>query len=107
MEIIDNNITFGIDVITWVVFIEIPIFIAFITYVIKQKEILSNKIDKANDDLENSSKYLNEKINSYKLEVAGKYASVAYLKDVENRLTNHLIRIEEKIDSKLSGGANE
>jgi len=103
METFNENITFGIDVITWIIFIEIPIFIAFITYIIKQKETINNNIDL----IEKRYRYLNEKINNYKLEVAHKYASVAYLKDVENRLTNHLIRIEEKLDNKLARIENE
>ena len=41
---------------------------------------------------------LNDKLALYKLEVAQRYASVTYLKDVETRLTNYLIRIERKLD---------
>ncbi|MDB2404940.1 hypothetical protein N9W07_00195 [Alphaproteobacteria bacterium] len=107
METFNENITFGIDVITWIIFIEIPIFIALITYIIKQKETINNNIDLIEKNIEKRYRYLNEKINNYKLEVAQKYASVAYLKDVENRLTNHLIRIEEKLDNKLARIENE
>lgn len=35
---------------------------------------------------------------AYKLQVAKEYASVSYLKDVENRLIVHLERIEDKLD---------
>ncbi|MGB1360814.1 MAG: hypothetical protein ACPG8V_01720 [Alphaproteobacteria bacterium] len=103
METFNETITFGIDVITWIVFIEIPIFIAFIAYTTKTTESLRNKITETDIDIQAKYKYLNEKINNNKLEVAQKYASIAYLKDVENRLTNHLIRIEEKLDNKLAG----
>jgi hypothetical protein len=34
----------------------------------------------------------------FKLEVARHYASIALLKDVEGRLTAHLLRIEAKLD---------
>ena len=34
----------------------------------------------------------------YKLEAAQRYASIGYLKDVETRLTEHLLRIEAKLD---------
>ena len=103
MQIFNGNITFGTDVVMWIVFIEIPIFIAFMTYIIKQKEAINKNIDLIKINIEKRYRYLNEKINNYKLEVARKYASVSYLKDVENRLTNHLIRIEEKLDNKLTG----
>lgn len=32
------------------------------------------------------------------MEVAQRYASIGYLKDVETRLTEHLLRIEAKLD---------
>jgi hypothetical protein len=34
----------------------------------------------------------------YKLDVAQNYASISLLKDVETRLTEHLLRIEAKLD---------
>lgn len=39
-----------------------------------------------------------EALSAYKLDVAKQYASMAYLKDVERRLTEHLLRIEAKLD---------
>ena len=41
-----------------------------------------------------------ENLASFRVDVAVNYASISCLKDVENRLTSHLLRIEEKI----SGG---
>jgi hypothetical protein len=41
---------------------------------------------------------LREGLAAFKLEVARGYASIGYLKDVENRLTAHLLRIEAKLD---------
>lgn len=37
---------------------------------------------------------------AYKLEVAEKYASIRYLKDVEGRLAASLERIEKKLDAR-------
>ena len=42
---------------------------------------------------------LREDLAAFKLEVARGYASIAYLKDVEQRLTGHLLRIERKPDA--------
>jgi hypothetical protein len=39
-----------------------------------------------------------ESLSAYKLEVAQNYASITYMKDVERRLTGHLVRIENKLD---------
>lgn len=38
-----------------------------------------------------------EGLAAYKLEVAKSYASVGLIKDVERRLTEHLVRIEAKL----------
>lgn len=40
---------------------------------------------------------LDRALAQFKLEVARGYASVGYLKDVEGRLTAHLLRIEAKL----------
>jgi len=39
-----------------------------------------------------------EALSSYKLEVAKTYVSFELLKDVETRLTDHLLRIEHKLE---------
>ena len=43
-----------------------------------------------------------EALAAYKLEVAKSYATTGYLKDVEQRLTEHLVRIEGKLDGAQS-----
>jgi len=42
---------------------------------------------------------LRENLNAHKLEVAQGYASTQDLRDTEGRLTDHLVRIETKLDS--------
>lgn len=42
----------------------------------------------------------------FKLHVAEKYASVEYLKDVEERLIKHLGKIEKKLDTHLENNRN-
>lgn len=44
-----------------------------------------------------------EQVAAYKLEVARTYASLVHLKDVETRLTEHLVRIEAKLDRVATG----
>ena len=39
-----------------------------------------------------------QKLDAYKVEVAEKYATIAYLKDVEDRIVDHLRAIEKKLD---------
>ncbi len=47
---------------------------------------------------------LREQLAAWKLDVARSYASLAHLKDVEVRLTEHLVRIEAKLDRVASEG---
>lgn len=50
---------------------------------------------------------LRDGLAAYKLEVAKSYASIPYLKEVERRLTQHLIRIETKLDGMPSRGGGQ
>ncbi|TAN54916.1 MAG: hypothetical protein EPN26_06160 [Rhodospirillales bacterium] len=49
---------------------------------------------------------LREALSAYKLEVAKSYASIGYIKDIERRLTEHLVRIESKLDGAQAQMAN-
>lgn len=72
---------------TWVAMIEVPIFAALFRMLIRNKK-----------DCEQDINYCKEALSDFKLHVARNYVSVNYLKDVESRLTNHLLRIEKKLD---------
>ena len=84
----------------WISVVEIPLFIGGFL-------LLKNNIyllEKYMKEVEAKSKKdvinLIENLASFRVDVAVNYASISCLKDVENRLTAHLLRIEEKI----SGG---
>ncbi len=49
--------------------------------------------------LEQRSNQLRDALNAFKLEVAKTYASQGDLRELEGRLTGHLLRIESKLDS--------
>ena len=67
--------------------IEIPLLAALFRIIFRQKR-----------DCENSIGFCRDALAEFKLHVARNYVSVNYLKDVENRLTDHLLRIEKKLD---------
>jgi hypothetical protein len=48
--------------------------------------------------VERELKALRDDLVAFKLHVATGYASIVYLKDVESRLTAHLLKIEAKLD---------
>ena len=84
----------------WISVVEIPLFMGGFWILKNNIYLLENYIK----DIEAKSKKdvinLIESLASFRVDVAVNYASISCLKDVENRLTAHLLRIEEKI----SGG---
>ena len=84
----------------WISVVELPLFIGAFWLLKNNISTLENNLK----DVEAKSKKdvinLIENIASFRVDLAMNYASISCLKDVENRLTAHLLRIEEKI----SGG---
>lgn len=56
---------------------------------------------------ERDLKALRDDLAGFKLHVATTYASMVYLKDVESRLTAHLLKIEGKLDRVIEGRRSE
>jgi hypothetical protein len=65
----------------------------------KQRQDHERAIEKAHEANLRETRDLAGRLADFKLDVARNYASIAYLKDVENRLTSHLLRIEAKLDA--------
>ncbi|MCZ8312037.1 MAG: hypothetical protein O9320_14425 [Magnetospirillum sp.] len=63
----------------------------------KQREEHERALAKAHEINLRETRDLAARLADFKLEIARNYASIAYLKDVENRLTAHLLRIEAKL----------
>ena len=86
----------------WISVVEIPLFMGGFWILKNNINLLENYIK----DIEAKSKKdvinLVESLASFRVDVAVNYASISCLKDVKNRLTAHLLRIEDKI----SGGKN-
>ena len=75
------------EIFDWIAMIEIPIFASLFSFLFKQRKDTENAIGMCKDAL-----------SEFKVHVARNYVSAATLKDVENRLTEYLLRIEKKID---------
>jgi hypothetical protein len=63
---------------------------------------MRDRIDQIETRLDVSKGQAREALSAYKLEVAKSYTTTGYLKDVETRLTERLIRIEAKVDTSVS-----
>ena len=77
---------------------------------IRKRPKFQEAIDDARHESETGLSYLREALGAFRLEVAKSYASIPYLKEVERRLTEHLVRIENKLDGVVQrsgpGGAS-
>ena len=49
-------------------------------------------------DAERNYAHMREDISAFKLDVARNYAATSEMKDLELRIINHLLRIEQKLD---------
>ncbi|MDV7341733.1 hypothetical protein RYZ26_19180 [Terasakiella sp. A23] len=87
-----------IDLIWWITAVELPAMASLFWMIWRNRQDFDNEISDLREHTEISFSNARENLSAYKLEVAKNYASIAYMKDVERRLTGHLVRIENKLD---------
>lgn len=88
----------GLDLIWWITAVELPALAGLFWIGWRNHVSVQDEIDDVRHATEVGLAHLRQNLDAYKLDVAKNYASIVYLKDVEERLTGHLIRIEEKLD---------
>jgi hypothetical protein len=88
-----------VNVVWWITAVEIPALAGLYWLAWRNRRDADGAIDKTRAALDARLANLRDSLSAYKLEVAKSYASIAYIKEVEKRLTGHLVRIEDKIDS--------
>ncbi len=86
------------ELFSWMAMVEIPLFIALFRMIIKLRGEMEDSVATSRNHGEKGIASVKEALADFKLQVAKGYVSTAYLKDVENRLTDHLLRIEKKLD---------
>jgi hypothetical protein len=86
------------DVVWWITAIEIPVLSALFWMIWRCRHDGATATEDLRRMLEIMRLQQREDLSAYKLEVAKTYASVAALNAVERRLTDHLLRIEAKLD---------
>jgi len=93
-----------IDLIWWITAFELPAMAGLFWLIWRSRQIHDDNQSELRENSEAGLGHLRESLSAYKLEVAKNYASIAYMKDVERRLTGHLVRIENKLDQPSRGG---
>jgi len=76
------------DLMWWITAVQLPAIAGLFLLLWRTRRELDSSIGKTEHDLA-----------EFKLDVAKNYASQAALKETEQRLTDHLVRIEHKLDS--------
>ena len=93
------------DIVWWITAVEIPALAGLFWLAWRNRRDADTALAKTRSDVESRLGHLRDALSAYKLEVAKSYASIAYIKEVEKRLTDHLVRIEDKLDRKSPDGA--
>ncbi len=88
----------GSDHMVWLTAIELPVIGALFWLLWRTRRETDERLDEARRRADIALTQTREALSAYKLEVARTYASMSHLKDVEARLTAHLLRIETKLD---------
>lgn len=82
----------------WITVVDIPVLSALFWLIIRTRKEGNASVLHIQELLEVRCAQLREALHSFKLEVAKNYASSGDMKDVEERIISHLLRIESKLD---------
>lgn len=92
-----------LNVIWWISAVELPAMAGLFWLFWNEHQDVDEGMDEIHHEIERGFAQAGEALAAFKLEVAKSYASITTLKDVEKRLTQHLLRIEHKLDG-VPGG---
>lgn len=93
-----------LDVVWWITAVELPVLGGLFWLIAKLRNHVDQTLENFRLRADTAQTQVRESLAAYKLEVAKTYVSTATLKDVEQRLTDHLLRIEAKLDSGIYEG---
>ncbi|MGE4220290.1 MAG: hypothetical protein AB7G39_12660 [Alphaproteobacteria bacterium] len=83
----------------WITVVELPAIGTLFWLIWRNRQDIDRDLGRLRRDLDGAVAALHAESARVQLDVAKNYVSVPYLKDVERRLTQHLVRIEGKLDS--------
>ena len=89
----------ALDLAWWITMVELPVFAGLFWLIWRVRADAETAIERIRQNADAARIRMREGLAAYKLEVAKGYVSIGYLKDVERRLTDHLIRIDARIEA--------
>jgi phage gp46-like protein len=93
-----------VDVVWWITAVELPALGGLFWLLTRLRRDSETALEALRARAETAQAQVRESLAAYKLEVAKTYASHDALKDVEIRLTDHLLRIEHKLECVAEAG---
>ena len=87
------------DLVWWITVVDLPAMAGLFGFIWRTRQQFENHSDDLQMILDHRCDQLREALNAFKLEVAKNYASQKDLRGVETRLVEHLLRIENKLDT--------
>lgn len=94
----------AVDLMWWLSAVELPALGGLFWLIQRQRERHEADLQQLQAEQRAAVTATRAALADYKLEVAQRYASIGYLKDVEARLSEQLTRIEAKLDRVPRGG---
>ncbi len=88
----------SLDVIWWITAVELPVISGLFWMINRHRRDGEIALEAVRQRAENAQSQVREALANYKVEVARSYAGLDTLKTVEQRLTDHLLRIEAKLE---------
>ena len=89
---------FNSGLIWWITAVDLPVMSGLFWLILRTKSDSETMIDTLSDTLDVRCSQLREALSAFKLEAAKSYASISDVKDMDNRIISHLLRIEAKLD---------
>jgi predicted nuclease with TOPRIM domain len=86
----------------WITVVEVPVLGCLFWLIHHGRRESERALLKLYSELQGNLNMVLENLSQSKLEVARLYATIADLKDVEKRLTDHLLRLESRLTYALS-----
>ena len=87
-----------LDVIWWITAVELPVISGLFWMINRHRRDAELALEAVRQRAETAQIQVREALSNYKVEVARSYAGLDTLKTVEQRLTDHLLRIETKLE---------
>ncbi len=87
------------DLLWWITVVDLPALSGLLVMIWRTRIDTNRELDNVQITLDRRCEQLRDALNAFKLEVAKTYASQRDLRALENRLVEHLLRIESKLDT--------